>query len=104
MVTWVGLDHQRLGPGGRISHPVCRALGGAMLRGDRPFLVSRAVLEFAGRQAGGFWNDRYGFLPCVTWAGSFFPRWPLVRTPRNCDSTLCAPTRIVTSHGSSAVS
>src|SRR5882762_3850907 len=44
MVTWFGLDHEWLGPGGRIFQAVCGTLGGAMLLWERPYLVPRALL------------------------------------------------------------
>ena len=66
-----------------------------MLPGDYPFVVSRAFLGHARRQAGGFWNDHYGCRASVTRTGSFFPRWSLVWTPRDCDSALIALTRIL---------
>jgi hypothetical protein len=68
-----------------------------MLPGDGTFIVSSALLGHARRQDGGFWNDRYSCRAGVTGAGSLFPRWSLVRTPRNCDSASIAPTRIVIS-------
>jgi hypothetical protein len=98
VVTWFGFDHQRRCPGGRISHPLCWAICGPVLPGDRPFLVSRTYHGCARRQAVRFWNDCRGCLPCLTRAWLFFPRWSLVWTPRNCDSALIAAIRFVRAH------
>jgi hypothetical protein len=97
VVTRYGLDRERCGAGGRISHAFRGAVGGDMLSGDRLFLVSRASLGPARRHDGSFWNDHYSCRACVTRAGGFFPRWSLVRAPRNCDSALVALTRVVIS-------
>ena len=83
-------------PSGRVSHSICGSVGGAMLSGGRLFMVSRAFMGSARRQAGGFWDDYYGCCDCVTRARSIFPRRSLVRTPRNRDSSLTAPTGILT--------
>jgi hypothetical protein len=95
MVTRFGLDRGWRGAGSRISHSMRGALGGNMLSGDRSFMVSRTFLGDARRQDRGFWNDHNGCRACATRAGSFFARWPLVWTPRNCDSARIAATRIV---------
>lgn len=97
MVTWFDIDRERLGPDGRISYSDCGGLGGAMLPRDGAFMVSRAFLGHARCQDGGFWNGHHGRRAGVTGAGSLFLRWSLVRPPRNCDSALIAPTRIVIS-------
>jgi hypothetical protein len=79
-----------------VSHSVCGSLGGAMLSGDRLFMVSRALLGFTRRQAGVFWDDYYGCRDCVTRAGCVFPRWSHVRAARNRDSALIASTGTLT--------
>jgi hypothetical protein len=102
MATWSGLDRERRGPRGWVPHPDRRAPGGPIVPGDRVFMVSRAFLGFARCQTGDFRDDYCGRCTRVTRARSFLLRWPFVRTPRNCDSTLIAPARILTSRGSSA--
>ena len=103
MDPWFGVDRERNGADGRIFYPGCGDHVGAVLPGDCRFLVSRAYFGLARRPAAGGWNDRHGDRACLTWAGGFFARWPLVRTPRNCDSAFIAPTRIVNCHGSSGL-
>jgi hypothetical protein len=102
MVSGVGVDYGRCSPGDRISHPLCGGPGGAMLSGNRLFMAPCAILGLARRQAAVFWDNRYGCCDCVTRAGCVFPRWSFVRTPRNRDSALIAPTGIVTACDSRA--
>jgi len=102
MGNWVGFECGRRGAGDRVSYPVRGALCGVMLSGDRLFMVSRAFLGLARRQASIFWDHHYGCRDCVARAGRVFPRWPLVRTPRNRDSALTASTGILTACDSRA--
>ena len=102
MVARFGLDRKRCRSVGRIPHPDCGRVGGSILPGDRPFMVFRACLGFARRQTGCFCDDHYRRSARITWAGSVFSRWSSLRTPRNCDSALIAPTGIMTPIGSSA--
>src|SRR5216683_8175124 len=99
MAAWFHLNHKWRGPGGGILHSVCGALGGPLLPRCRPFMVSRALLGLSRLPASVSWNAHYGCRTCAARAGSFFPRWSLVRAPRNCDSSLIAPARIVSSLG-----
>ena len=99
---WFGLNCGRRSSRGRVSHPVWWALGGAMLSGGRLFMVSRAFMGFARRQATGFWNDYYGCCDCVTRARRVFPRRSPVRTPRNRDSDIIASAGILTACDSRA--
>lgn len=92
---WFGLNCGWRSPRSWVSHSVCGSLGGAMLSGDRLFMVSRALLGFTRRQAGVFWDDYYGCRDCVTRAGCVFPRRSHVRTARNRDSPLTTTTGIV---------
>ena len=97
------LNHVWRGPGRGILHSVCGALGGPLLPRCRPFMVSRAFMGLSRRPAFGSWNAHYGRSTYAAGARSFFTRWSLVRPPRNCDSSLLAPARIVSSLGSTTV-
>ena len=96
------LSHEWRGPGGGVLHSVCGALGGPLLPRCRAFMVSHALLGLSRRPPFGSWNAHYDCRACAARAGGFFTRLSLVRPPRNCDSSLIAPTRIVSSLSSIA--
>jgi hypothetical protein len=101
---WFDLDRGWPNSRSWVSHSVCGSLGGAMLSGDLPFMVSRALLGIARRQTGVFWDDYYGCRDCVTRAGCVFPRWPPVRAARDRDSALIASPGTLTARVSRATS
>src|SRR5260370_42408451 len=93
--SWFGFDNRRHSLGDRVSHPVCRAFGGAMFSGDCLFVASPAFVGIARRQAGFFWHNYYGCGDCLTRTLRLFLRWPVVWPPGNCHSSLITHTGIL---------
>jgi hypothetical protein len=103
VVIWFDSDCWWYLPCSRILHPVCGASRKPLLPGDLPFMVSRVFPWNERRKVAVFRDDYYRYRAWLARAGGLFTRRSVVRTPRNCDSTLIAPPRIVTLHGLSSV-
>lgn len=93
--SWFTPDHKRRSNGGRIYDADCGDANGALFSGNSSCMVSRARYGFARRKNRSLGNDHRGYGTGDARPGSLFARWTIVRTPRDCNSTSIATTRIL---------